>query len=294
MNGGIDFAVIPMCGKGSRLLPLTHAVQKELLPLGEMSLLHRMWREAVEAGIKQFILVVEETSRFGTNVSSKSHYEELNSASLSPEQKKTVEDYISLLDCVVKVIHPLPGQPGGLANAVLSAEGTIGSSPFAVMLPDDVILKGTSGLPSLADHWRKCGGGWGVNLWQIQRSEFCDFGVVDASKHDGNIYHVHSAIEKPNAPEDVDCGYGIVGRYIFTHEVFDQIRASREEVLRERSQSGFHITTAISKFAGESSVFGILIESDYYHAGTMKGYKSAWKRVIELEMTSSAPLRGQR
>ena len=285
MHNVLEIAVLPVFSSGTRLLPLSYGVPKELLPLGRRTLLHHAMNEAVLAGIKQFVLLATRSITLRPYVldsDCEGTLSSLKAYSLKyPDQYRdtyaVTREWFELLEKVVALVPPRTEMPGGLASAIASVEQIVGERPFAFFLPDDFIYNAAAGMPTLVRAWERFGG-WGLCLAEIQGIQFEEFGVVEAIQKEQGVWAVVSAKEKP-PPNGQKTGLGIVGRYIFDHSVFRMIRETREPVICEQSQSKFHATEAINQYARIGKVIGTTVNAPYFHVGTIKGYLDAWRHV---------------
>jgi UTP--glucose-1-phosphate uridylyltransferase len=288
MNEHPEIAIIPLGGSGSRLLPLTHGVQKELLPLGRYSLLHWAMKEAVQAGIDKFILLLPSKSTlwpFALGTESDKVLSSLRDSSLRFSDQyrgilEATEEWFTILRRVVAFVSRPTGLPPGLAAAIVSAEELVRGRPFAVMLPDDFIAQPSGGLPAVVEAWSRRKG-WALSVVEIQSNQFQEFGVVEARPRPDASLEICGASEKP-VPKTETSGLGIVGRYIFDHDFFDVIRETQERVMAEESQSGFHITEAIHQVALAGNATGVMVKGPYFHVGTVQGYLEAWKYLCSV------------
>jgi UTP--glucose-1-phosphate uridylyltransferase len=285
MHAPPQIAVLPVFSSGTRLLPLTYGIPKELLPLERYTLLHHAMKAAVMAGISQFVLLATRSISLRPYVLDGEHartLKALKTYSLDyPDQYRdtyeVTKEWFALLERVVSFVPPRIDMPGGLASAIASVEHLVAGRPFAFFLPDDFIQNPEAGLPTLVRFWERFGG-WAVSLTRIQAHQFEEFGVVEATPSPDGAWTVTGATEKPSS-QGRECGLGIVGRYIFDENVFRLIRETQETVMQENSQSGFHLTEAINRFAKAGRVVGATVNSPYFHVGTIQGYLDAWRHV---------------
>jgi UTP--glucose-1-phosphate uridylyltransferase len=289
MSGPVKYAVFPLGGAGSRLLPITYATPKWLVPVGYRSLLHHAMREARAAEIDQFILVLgRHDSLEGCLPSSGAKRllcAESENNELTKANRALLEDWLALAERVTCVVPMRLDMKPGLASAIASAESIVGDNRFAVLLTDAIVFTPEQGLKAVikvAQAHRQ----WAIGLTRITREQFKEFGVVQVDEErrrkDGS-WPVLSGIEKPGRKTGYR-GLGIAGRYLFHNDVFDRIRES--EPIVKKSSTGFHVTEAINLAARhrrDPRVSGLMIESKFVHAGTLQGYWAAWKHWLETE-----------
>ena len=274
MNATVRTAVFPLGGHGRRMLPLTHASPKALLPIGPCTLLQYAMHEAVVAGAQRFIFVVDERSGLISHLPRDTR-RILTDLSADGLAREATEEWYELLARVVAVVPITKELPGGLAAAIASVEPILDDEWFAVLSTDDIVFEPRAGLAAAAAaHERH--GGCAITLTRLSREQFSEFGVVDAQEPEDGVYQITEAVEKPGGKTGYR-GYGIAGRYVLNRQIFEKIRHSRESVMKENSQAGFHFTGALNLVAREQKLCGALIEHSYFHAGRFDGYLAAWK-----------------
>jgi len=216
----ITKAVFPVAGLGTRFLPATKAMPKEMLPVADQPLIQYAIQEAQQAGIREFIFVTTPANRkileahFGAN-------EELE-ATLA-ERGKTAELKVvaqsTLADDQIKFCYQ--DQPLGLGHAVWCAREFVSDGPFAVVLPDDLIMAEPGCLKQMVDVHARLGGNV-VAVEGVPRELTSRYGILDVDGDDGTIVSVRGLVEKP-APEDAPSSLAIIGRYILDGQVFQHL-----------------------------------------------------------------------
>jgi len=279
--------VFPLGGAASRLMPITYATPKWLVPVGFRSLLHYAMREARAAEIEEFVIVLGQhhslEACFPNTGAQRLLSGEPDDNELTETNREILEDWLSLIGRVTAVVPVRTDMKPGLASAIASVDKIVGKSPFAVLLTDAIVFTPEHGLKAVMD-MADAHDQWGIGLTRITREQFDEFGVAQVDEErrrkDGS-WRVLSAIEKPGDKTGYR-GLGIAGRYVFHEDVFDRIRQS--EGLLKDSATGFHVTEAIHLAATEERrVTGVMIEGRFVHAGTLRGYWSAWKYWLETE-----------
>ncbi len=211
-------AVIPAAGLGTRFLPVTKSLPKELLPILDKPMLQYVVEEASQAGIEQIILVVSPGKEsiagyFQPDPSLESHL----LASGAPDLVSKV-NYASNLAQVSAVIQE---RPLGLGHAVLMAKDAVGNEPFVVILPDDIIEiaeNSTGAIAQMLEVFQRHGGGV-VAVEPMPWDVVQNYGVVDAASVAERVGRIHGLVEKP-AREDAPSNLTIVGRYLLPPEIF--------------------------------------------------------------------------
>ena len=209
-------AVIPAAGLGTRFLPITKSVPKELLPILDRPMLQYVIEEAAEAGIEEVIIV---TSRGKESIAS--YFQPVPSL----EKHLAASDSMNLLAKVkhatnlAQVSFVIQEQPLGLGHAVLTAKEAVGAEPFVVILPDDIIAHTPGALRQMlavSDQFDAAVVAVEPTPWEL----VLNYGVVDAVEVGERVYRIRRLVEKP-PPDEAPSHLTIVGRYILPPEVFD-------------------------------------------------------------------------
>ncbi len=259
-------AVFPVAGLGTRFLPLTKSLPKEMLPLVDRPLVQNAIEEAREAGIEDFIFV---TSR-GKGVL-EDHFD------ISPELNATLEarGKTAELEIVKKtqiesghLFSTRQHKPLGLGHAVWCAKQIVGREPFAILLPDDVVLSKRGCLAQMIDVYNEVGGNI-VAVVDVPRDQTNRYGILDVSSDDGRIAAIKGLVEKPK-PEVAPSTLSIIGRYILQPEVFDQLDQKMVGAGGE-----IQLTDAMAKLIGGAPFHGFRFEGKRYDCGDKVGFLEA-------------------
>ncbi|NQV47665.1 MAG: UTP--glucose-1-phosphate uridylyltransferase [Rhodospirillaceae bacterium] len=267
----ITKAVFPVAGLGTRFLPATKVIPKEMLPVVDRPLIQYAMEEAREAGITDFIFVTNNTNRplleryFGDN-------ESLN-ATLSRGGKiaelklvsETVVDPRNLHFCIQE-------QPLGLGHAVWCAYEFVAGEPFAVILPDDLIQAKPGCLTQMLDVWCERGGNV-VAVEDVPRDRTNRYGILDVVSDDGRIASARGLVEKP-APKDAPSTLSIIGRYILDEAVFDHLNKSMAGAGGE-IQLTDAISATIGTGKGQVPFHGLRFDGTRFDCGSMTGFVEA-------------------
>jgi UTP--glucose-1-phosphate uridylyltransferase len=212
-------AVFPVAGLGTRFLPATKAMPKEMLPLVDMPLIQNAVEEARAAGIEDFVFV----SSRGKGVL-EDHFD------INPELNTTLEERgkTAELSGVKKteigsghLYFTRQHKPLGLGHAVWCAQQVIGREPFAILLPDDVVLSDRPCLAQMLDVYNETGGNL-VAVVDVPREQTNRYGILDVESDDGRIAKIKGLVEKPQ-PAAAPSTLSIIGRYILQPEIFDYL-----------------------------------------------------------------------
>jgi UTP--glucose-1-phosphate uridylyltransferase len=201
-------AVFPVAGMGTRFLPATKAIPKEMLPVVDKPVIQYGVEEAREAGIEQFIFV---TGR-GKHVIEDhfDHAYELESLLSAREKTQELNSLLESLPDTGSVSFTRQQKPLGLGHAVLCARHLVGDEPFAVVLPDDLMVGKPGALKQMVDAFHEIGGGVIVAAEEKPREETQRYGVIAPGRVKGNITEVKGVVEKP-APADAPSTLCIIG-----------------------------------------------------------------------------------
>jgi UTP--glucose-1-phosphate uridylyltransferase len=259
-------AVFPVAGLGTRFLPLTKSLPKEMLPLVDRPLVQNAIEEAREAGIEDFIFV---TSR-GKGVL-EDHFD------ISPELNATLEarGKTAELEIVKRTLiesghlfSTRQAKPLGLGHAVWCAKQIVGREPFAILLPDDVVLAKRGCLAQMIDVYNEVGGNV-VAVVDVPRDQTNRYGILDVSSDDGRVAAIKGLVEKPK-PEVAPSTLSIIGRYILQPEVFDQLDQKMVGAGGE-----IQLTDAMAKLIGGAPFHGYRFEGKRYDCGDKVGFLEA-------------------
>ncbi len=259
-------AVFPVAGLGTRFLPLTKSLPKEMLPLVDRPLVQNAIEEAREAGIEDFIFV----SSRGKGVL-EDHFD------ISPELNATLEARGKTAEIeIVKqtliesghLFSTRQAKPLGLGHAVSCAKQIVGREPFAILLPDDVVLAKRGCLAQMIDVYNEVGGNV-VAVVDVPRDQTNRYGILDVSSDDGRIAAIKGLVEKPK-PEVAPSTLSIIGRYILQPEIFDQLDQKMVGAGGE-----IQLTDAMAKLIGGAPFHGYRFEGKRYDCGDKVGFLQA-------------------
>ena len=202
-------AVIPAAGLGTRFLPTTKAVPKELLPLLDKPLIQYAVEEAAASGIQDIILVTS------LGKEALEHYFQPNDALdrfLQEKASPDIVERVKRLASLARISYVRQDEPLGLGHAVLTAKELVGNEPFAVMLPDDVIQSPEPALAQMMQVFESRGSGV-VAVEEVPDDEVSSYGVITPEPVSNRLFKVRGLVEKP-PPEEAPSNLAIVGRYI--------------------------------------------------------------------------------
>ena len=259
----IKTAIFPVGGLGTRFLPATKAMPKEMLPVVDKPLIQYAVEEAAEAGIEEFIFV---TGRNKTAIEDHFDHSFELEATLAAKGKDAALDVVkSMLHDPGSVMYVRQQQPAGLGHAVWCARHLVGSDPVAVLLADDLIL-GTSCVREMVESYS---GGNMVAVMDVPHDQTGAYGIVTPGADDGRVVQIDGLVEKPN-PADAPSNIAVVGRYIITPQVFDTLTAQEQGTGGE-----IQLTDALAKQIGSAPFTGIRFSGERFDCGSKLGFLQA-------------------
>lgn len=262
MHKAVRTAVFPVAGRGTRFLPATKAVPKEMLPVVDMPLIQYAVEEAVAAGATRLVFVTHSSKGA---IESHFHNNGDLEVALADSGKQDILAVVQgILPEGVECEYVLQGEPLGLGHAVLCAKDVVGDEPFFVHLPDDMILAKQGCLSQLADRYEQTGSSV-LAVERIPPEKTTSYGVaaVDAD------HRIDQIVEKPQ-PEDAPSDLGVVGRYLLTPAVFEKL-----ETTGRGSGGEIQLTDGIAALMGDESVYAMPFDGVRYDCGDKLGYLKA-------------------
>ena len=259
-------AVFPVGGLGTRFLPATKAMPKEMLPVVDKPLIQYAVEEAQAAGCEEFIFV---TSRGKSALEDHfDHHPELHETLAARGKDEALRALEAMLPAAGQVSYTRQPQPLGLGHAVWCARHLVGDEPFAVMLPDDLVLAETPCLKQMVDTYRDVGGNL-VAVMEVPREHTERYGILDVAEDDGRLARATGLVEKP-APEAAPSTLSIIGRYILQPAVFRALDS------KETGAGGeIQLTDAMAKTIGEVPFHGLRFEGTRFDCGDKAGFLEA-------------------
>lgn len=262
-------AVFPVGGLGTRFLPATKSVPKEMLPVAAKPLIQYAYEEALEAGIEQFIFVTGRNKNAINNHFN--HAFELQTV-LSDHEKKDMLSQVK--DWLPKSgqISFIPQQdPLGLGHAVWCARYAIGDEPFAVLLADEMVLNPQKGALAQMMQAYQTHGGNILAVAEVEKSETKKYGILDPKKQlNAKVVEAKGMVEKP-APEKAPSQLSLTGRYILQPDIFDYL----EQQQKKQKSGEIQLTDAMAKMLKYSPFYGYVFDGQRFDCGSLVGFLEA-------------------
>ena len=259
-------AVFPVGGLGTRFLPATKAMPKEMLPVVDKPLIQYAVEEARAAGIEEFIFV---TGRGKSAI--EDHFDfsyELQDMLEAKGKGDALEDLLGWRPPAGSVAYTRQQEPLGLGHAVWCARHLVGDEPFAVLLADDLVLAETPCLTQMTEAHGRVGGNL-VAVMDVPREHTGRYGILDTGAEDGRLVEIKGLVEKPD-PADAPSTLSIIGRYILQPELFDHLEG------QQRGAGGeIQITDAMARMLGTGPFHGYRFEGQRYDCGDKVGFLEA-------------------
>lgn len=267
MNKPIRKAIIPAAGLGTRFLPATKAMPKEMLPIVDTPTVQYIVEEAVNSGIEEILIITNANKHSMENHFDRSFELEYR---LHDSGKLAEEKLVCDIAEMANIYYVRQKEPKGLGHAVLCARSFIGSEPFAVLLGDDVVLNtgGGEATKQLIDCYHKVGASV-LGVQSVPESDVSKYGIVALDGGEGNLHRLSDMVEKP-AVEDAPSRMAVLGRYILTPEIFDFLATQTPGKGGE-----IQLTDSIRRLMTRQQVYACEFEGSRYDVGDKFGFIKA-------------------
>lgn len=267
--------IIPVAGLGTRMLPATKAIPKEMLTIADKPLIQYIVNECVAAGIKEIVLVTHSSKNAIEN-----HFDtsfELETMLEKRVKRQLLDEVRSIVPKDVTIMHVRQGQAKGLGHAVLCGRALVGNEPFAVVLPDVLLAdfsadQKTENLSAMIARFKETGNSQ-IMVAPVAKEEVSSYGVVDCQGVDlqpANTAKIVKIVEKP-AIEDAPSNFAVVGRYVFSEKIWDLLAKTPIGVGDE-----IQLTDAIDMLIAEQDVEAFHMTGKTFDCGDKLGYVSAF------------------
>ncbi|MDR4517193.1 MAG: UTP--glucose-1-phosphate uridylyltransferase GalU [Nitrosomonas sp.] len=262
----ITKAVFPIAGLGTRFLPATKASPKEMLPIVDKPLIQYAVEEAYLAGIRQMIFITGRTKR-----SIEDHFDtaqELETVLELAEKQNLLEVLRNITPEDMQCMYVRQPRALGLGHAILCAEQIVGGDDFAVLLADDLMVAEKPVLVQMVEKYNALQRSI-IAVQDVPRSQTSSYGIVSGTENYPGLLSVDNIVEKP-LPENAPSTLAVVGRYILTSAIFDEIRNQQPGVGGE-----IQLTDGIASLLQKEQVFSYRFSGKRYDCGSKIGYLQA-------------------
>ena len=281
MKSSVDTVVFPVAGLGTRILPATKTLPKELLPLVDRPVIQCGVEEAVQSGIGRVVLVTSpDNTMTAAHFEANPRLEALLAARGKTEELKAVRAVTTMAE--VMTVHQT--EPLGLGHAVLMARNAVGTAPFAVALPDDVIDANPPALRQMRDVFDELDGPV-ILVERVPREAVDRYGVIDATPIRDGVFQVRDLVEKPD-PQSAPSDLAIIGRYILTPDVFDVLEQTGTGAGGE-----IQLTDGLRHLLERRPLYACELSGVRHDVGTKLGYLKASLYFALTQPDLAAPLR---
>ncbi len=266
MTKQVRTAVFPVAGLGTRTLPATKAVPKEMLTIVDKPLIQYAVEECLAAGIERFVFVT------GRNKGAiEDHFDHAFELEDTLNARKKVAELKQTLDSIIpagNAIFTRQQQPLGLGHAVWCARHWVGDEPFAVLLPDEMTLATPSCTAQLVEVHKKTGGNV-ISVLDVPREHTNRYGIVATGQDDGSLAEVAGMVEKPK-PESAPSTLAIIGRYVLLPQVFRHLDKQERGAGNE-----IQLTDAMAKMVGNTPFHALRFTGERHDCGNRLGFLEA-------------------
>ncbi|QPW13570.1 MULTISPECIES: UTP--glucose-1-phosphate uridylyltransferase GalU [Mammaliicoccus] len=258
----IKKAIIPAAGLGTRFLPATKAMPKEMLPILDKPTIQYIVEEASRAGIEDIIIVTGKHKR-----AIEDHFDIQKELETTLYEKGKLEllDKVQYSTELANIFYVRQKEQKGLGHAIHTAKQFIGNEPFAVLLGDDIVESDNPAIKQLMEQYEATGKSV-IGVQTVPESETHRYGIIDPNSQDGRLYEVNRFVEKPEqgtAPSNL----AIMGRYVLSPEIFDYL-----ENQTEGSGGEIQLTDAIERLNKDDKVYAYDFEGQRYDVGEKIGF----------------------
>ena len=259
----IKQAIIPLAGLGTRMLPLTSVMPKELMPINGKPNLEYILEECLEAGVKQFIFII---SKKKMNIKKYFYNDSFYKKLLKKKKDKRIEKEYRKLKKYQKMIKFVyQNQPKGTGDAVLKCSKHIKGKHFLMLLPDDLIIKKNCTKEMIKLYNKKKGSV--ISTKTVPKKTVSRWGILSFKHKKKNSFQITDVVEKPKL-KDAKSNYAIIGRYILPKKIMNEIKK-----LKPGQGNEIHITDAIKNLIFKQEKFyGNIFKGKYLDCGTLNGY----------------------
>ncbi len=263
----ITKAVIPVAGFGTRFLPFTKAMPKEMLPIIDKPTIQYIVEEAVKAGITDILFV---TAAHSNKRSIEDHFDTNLELEMLLE-KKGKEDFlkeIKELSSLANIQYIRQKEARGLGDAILCSKTFVGSDPFAVLLGDDVVVGDVPAIGQLIKAYEEKESSI-MGVQEVNQEDVDKYGIVSLDSNETNLEKMNDFVEKPNT-NDAPSNKAVLGRYVLTPTIFEYLETQKEGAGNE-----IQLTDAVKRMMSQEDVYALAFEGKRYDIGDKLGFLKA-------------------
>ena len=270
----IKQAIIPLAGLGTRLLPLTSVMPKELLPINGKPGLEYILEECIEAGIKEIIFVISAKKQIIKKYFyNDAFFKKMIKRKVNDKKLKLEYSKIKKFKRIIKFVYQ--NSPRGTGDAVLKCKKLIKSNHFLMLLPDDLIVKNNCSSAMVKLH--KQHNSSVIAAKKVKRKDVSRWGILKLKRFSKNNFFIKDVVEKPSI-KSAPSNYAVIGRYILPLKIFEILKKQKSG-----QNSEIHITDAIRTLIHENNKFiGHVFAGKYLDCGTMRGYVNSFIEMSKL------------
>lgn len=269
MNQKVRKAILPVAGLGTRFLPATKAMPKEMLTVVDKPIIQYVVEEALEAGIEEFIFI---TGRGKSAI--ENHFDKPYELVDMLEKKgklKELEAVTDILPSHCRAYYTRQGAPLGLGHAVYQAKSLVGDEPFAVLLPDDIIYSDhENALKKMIEVHERTEGNVVLTM-NVPKERTKNYGIIDIKNEalDGRKVRAHGFVEKPK-PEEAPSTLAVTGRYVFNASIFEEL-----EKTKPGHGGEIQLTDAMDALLNKEKFYGYILNGERFDCGDKVGFQQA-------------------
>ncbi|HDD7150240.1 UTP--glucose-1-phosphate uridylyltransferase GalU [Staphylococcus aureus] len=258
----IKKAIIPAAGLGTRFLPATKAMPKEMLPILDKPTIQYIVEEAARAGIEDIIIVTGRHKR-----AIEDHFDSQKELEMVLKEKGKSEllEKVQYSTELANIFYVRQKEQKGLGHAISSARQFIGNEPFAVLLGDDIVESEVPAVKQLIDVYEETGHSV-IGVQEVPEADTHRYGIIDPLTKNGRQYEAKKFVEKP-AQGTAPSNLAIMGRYVLTPEIFDYLKTQKEGAGNE-----IQLTDAIERMNNDNQVYAYDFEGERYDVGEKLGF----------------------
>lgn len=259
-------AVFPVAGLGTRFLPATKAMPKEMLPVVDKPLIQYAVEEALQAGIQDIVFVTGKGKQAIEDHFD--HFCELEHTLMARNKVTLLKEITTLIPESGTIVYTRQNEPLGLGHAIWCARHIVGNEPFAVLLADDLIKSNRPVLGQMIEKFEQLQSSM-VCVEEVNRQATASYGILDADPPNDSLTKIRGLVEKPD-PADAPSNLAIIGRYILTPEIFSILDDKEEGAGGE-----IQITDAMARLLESQNIYGFNYEGTRFDCGTKVGFQMA-------------------